>query len=99
MSSKLLRTQRQDQQHHQTQTQILTLTQIQPQSLMLHLLSSSLFPGKLLLGENSFDEMNVSSRKNSHASCGTSFSCRHQSLTSFPFEIFTHASCAHDFCS
>src|SRR3954462_8599438 len=87
------------QQHHLTQIQILTLIHIQIQIQKHHLQSSSPFPGKLFLGENSFDEKNETSRKNPHASCDTSFSCRHQIQISFPFEILTHASCAHDFCS
>src|SRR3954469_2316594 len=87
------------QQHHLTQIQILTLIHIQIQIQKHHLRSSSPLPGKLLLGENSFDEKNETSRKNPHASCDTSFSCRHRTQISFLFEILTHASLARNFCS
>src|SRR3954467_990761 len=87
------------QQPHLTQIQILTLIHIQIQIQKHHLRSSYPFPGKLSLGENSFDEKNETSRKNPHASCDTSCSCRHQTQISFPFEILTHASLAHSFCS
>src|SRR3954467_8328882 len=99
MTSKPLKMQMPVQQHHLTQIQILTLIQHEIQIQKHHLRSSSPFPGKLLLGENSFDEKNGASRKNPHGTCDTSFSCRHQTQTSFPFEILTHASLAHNFCS
>src|SRR4051812_38008652 len=99
MTSKSLKTQKPVQQHHLTQIRILTLIQHQI-LIQKHLLrSSSPFPGKLLLDENSFDETNGASRKNSHGTCDTSFSCRHQTQSSFLFEILTHASLAHSFCS
>src|ERR1041384_6381651 len=87
------------QQRHLTQIQILTLTQCQIQNQKHHLWTSSPFPGKLLLGENSFDETSGASRKNSHGICDTSFSSHHQTQISFPFEILTHASWAHNSCS
>src|SRR3954470_11316511 len=99
MTSKPLKMQMQVQQHHLTQIQILTLIHNQIQIQKHHLRSSSPYPGKLLLGESSFDERNETSRKNPHASCDTSFSCRHQTQIYFPFEILTHASLAHNFCS
>src|SRR3954470_4535373 len=99
MISKPLKMQMSVQQHHLTQIQILTLIHIQIQIEKHHLRSSSPFPGKLLLGENSFDERNETSRKNPQASCDTSFSCCHQTRISFPFEILTHASLPHSFCS
>src|SRR4051812_40798522 len=89
MTWKFLKMQKPVQQHHLTQIQILTLIQHQI-LIQKHLLrSSSPLPGKLLLDENSFDEMNGASRKNSHGTCDTSFSCRH----------LTHASLVHSFCS
>src|ERR1043165_8897008 len=99
MISKPLSKQMPIQQHHLTQIQILTWTQCQIQNQKHHLRSSSPFPGMLFLGENSFDGKNGTSKKNPHATCDTSFSCRHQTQISFPFEILTHASLAHNFCS
>src|SRR3954468_13078259 len=99
MTLKSLKTQMPVQQHHLTQILILTLTQRQIQIQKHHLRSSSPFPGKLLLDENSFDETSGDSRKNSHGTCDTSFSCRHQTRASFLFEILTHASLVHSFCS
>src|SRR3954464_13685338 len=98
MTSKSLKTQMPVQQHHLTQIQILTLIQRQIMIQKHHLRSSSPFPGKLLLDENSFDEKSGASRKNSHGTCDTYFSCRHQTQASFLFEILTHASAAHSFC-
>src|SRR3954463_6302804 len=99
MTSKPLKMQKPVQQHHLTQIQILTLIHNQIQIQKHHLRSSSPFPDKLFLGESSFDERNETSRKNPHASCDTSFSCRHQTQISFPLEIWTHASSAHRFFS
>src|SRR3954468_13062079 len=99
MISKLLTKRMPVQQHHQTQIQILTLTQCQIQNQKLHLQSSFPFPGKLLLDENSFDERNGASRKNSHGTYDASFSSRQQTHISYPFVILTHASCARNPCS
>src|SRR4051812_22577819 len=88
-----------DQQHHQTQIQILTLTQCWIQNHKLHLRSSSPFPGKLFLDENSYDKRNGTSRKNSHGTYDASFSSQHQTQISYPFVILTHASCARNSCS
>src|SRR3954466_5551466 len=99
MTSKPFKMQMPVQQHHLTQIQILTLIQRQIQIQKHHLRSSSPFPGKLLLDENSFDERSGASRKNSHGTCDTSFSCRHQTQASFLSEILTHASLAHNFFS
>src|SRR3954469_6241687 len=99
MISKLLTKQMPVQQHHQTQIQILTLNQCQIQNQKLHLRSSSPFPDKLLLGENSFVERNGASRKNSHGTYDASFSSRHQTQISYPFVILTHASYARNSCS
>src|ERR1043165_10013439 len=95
MISELLMRQMPIQQRHLTQIQILTLIQNQK----LHLRSSSPFPGKLLLCENSCVERNGTSRKNSHGTYGASFSSRHQTQISCLFEILTHASLAHSSCS
>src|SRR3954466_3664429 len=81
------------------QIQIPTLTQSQIQNQKHHLQSSSPFPGKLLLCENSCDERNGASRKNPHGTCDTSFSSRHQTQISYPFKILTHASFARNSCS
>src|ERR1041384_17956 len=99
MISKLLMRQTPIQQHHLTQTQTQILIQSQNQNQKLHLRSSSPFPGKLLLGENSFVERNDTSRKNSHGTCDASFSSRHQTQISCLFEILTQASLAHSSCS
>src|ERR1041384_647733 len=99
MISKLLMRQTPVQQRHLTQTRMQTLTQCQNQNQKLHLRSSSPFPGKLLLGENSCVERNGTSRKNSHGTYDTSFSSRHQTQISYPFEILTHASLARSSCS
>src|ERR1043165_6266011 len=99
MISELLMKQMPVQQRHLTQTQILTLTQCQIRNQKLHLRSSSPFPGKLLLGENSFVERNGASRKNSHGTYDTSFSSRQQTQISYPFEILSHASLARNSCS
>src|ERR1044072_4471304 len=99
MISKLLMKQMPVQQHHQTQIQTLNLIQSQIQNQKHHLRSSSPFPGEPLLCENSFDERNGASRKNPHGTYDTSFSSRHQTQISYPFEILTHASLAHNSCS
>src|ERR1043165_2055643 len=98
MISELLMKQMPVQQRHLTQIQILTLTQCQIQNQKHHLRSSSPFLGKLLLCENSFDERNGASRKNPHGTYDTSFSSRHQTQFSYPFEILTHTSLAHNSC-
>src|ERR1043165_8102565 len=98
MISKLLMRQTPIQQHHLTQTQTQILIQSQNQNQKLHLRSSSPFPGKLLLGENSCVERNTS-RKNSHGTYDAYFSSRHQTQISYLFEILTHASLAHSSCS
>src|ERR1044071_9129116 len=99
MISELLMKKMPVQQRHLTQIQILTLIQCQIQNQKLHLRSSSPFPGKLLLGENSCVERNGASRKNPHGTYDTSFSSRHQTQISYPFEILTHASLARNSCS
>src|ERR1041384_5813781 len=99
MISELLMKQMLVQQRHLTQIQNLTLIQCQIQSQKLHLRSSSPFPDKLLLGENSCVERNGTSRKNSHGTYDASFSSRHQTQISYLFEILTHASLAHSSCS
>src|ERR1043165_253023 len=99
MISELLTKQMPVQQRRLTQIQNLTLIQCQIQNQKLHLRSSSPFPGKLLLGENSCVERNDTSRKNSHGTYGASFSSRHQTQISCLFEILTHASLAHSSCS
>src|ERR1044072_2817601 len=99
MISELFKKQMPVQQRHLTQIQILTLIQCQIQNKKLHLRSSSPFPGKLLLGENSCDERNDASRKNSHGIYDASFSSHHQTRISYLFKILTHVSLAHSSCS
>src|ERR1041384_832659 len=99
MISKPLMRQKPTQRRHLTQTQTHTSLQSQNRNQKLHLRSSSPFPGKLLLGENSCIEKNDTSRKNSHGTYDASFSSRHQTQISYLFEILTHASLAHSSCS
>src|SRR3954467_174329 len=85
------------QQHHQTriQTQILSLILLRTQRLQIR--SSSLYPDRPWHGENCFAETSVSSKNNSHASYGTSFSCHHQNLSSCLFLSWNHVSLTHSF--
>src|ERR1041385_4497745 len=85
------------QRHHQTriQMEILSLIQLRIQRLLLQ--SSSPFPDRPWHNENCFDRKNVSLKKNSHASCDTSFSCDHLNLSSFLFLNWNHVSWTHSF--
>src|SRR4051812_44250823 len=79
-------------QHHQTRIQMEILSLIQLRIKRLLLQSSSPFPDRPWHDENCFDEKSVSSKKNSHASCDTSFSCHYQNLSSFLFLNWNHVS-------
>src|SRR4051812_43254560 len=97
MSSKHRPKQMPIQQHHQTriQTEILSLILLRTQTLLLQ--SSSPFPDRPWNDENCFDEKSVSSKKNSHASCDTYFSCHHQNISSCLFLNWNHVSLTHIF--
>src|ERR1041385_586609 len=109
MSSKHRPKQMPIQQHHQTRIQmeilsliqlwihmeILILIQLRIQRLLLQ--SSSPFPDRPWHDENCFDEKSVSSKKNSHATCDTYFSCHHLNLSSFLFLNWNHVSWTHSF--
>src|ERR1041385_2253296 len=84
-----------NQQHHLIRNQTQTLSLIQLRTQRLHLQSSFPFPDRPWHGENCFVERNVSSKKNSHASCDTSFSCHHLNLSSFLFLNWNHVSWTH----
>src|SRR3954469_4270989 len=82
-----------NQQHHVIRTQTQTLSLIQLRNQMLQPQSSSPFPDRPLHGENCFAEMNKSSMKNPHASCGTS----HLIHSSYLFWNWNHVFWIHDF--
>src|SRR4051812_15083613 len=86
-----------NQQHHLIRTQTQTLSLIQLRTQRLRLQSSSPFPDRPWRGESCFVETSESLMKNPHASCDTSSSCHHQSLSSYLFSNWNHVSCIHSF--
>src|SRR3954463_16484273 len=89
------------QQHHQiqNQNQNLILTLILLQNRMLLLQSSFLYPDRLWLGANSFDERNNILMKNPLDACDTSSFCHHQNRLSCLFWTLNHISSNHSFSS
>src|ERR1041385_7230615 len=83
--------------HHQSriQMEILSLIHLRIQRLLPQ--SSSPFPDRPWHDESCLDEKNVSSKKNSHASCDTPFSCHHLNLSCFLFLNWNHVSWTHIF--